>query len=134
MTQRSVERNTLYSALCVQRSVTTGADFAIVANSTAFCPGPSWGDPTPKGGDIVTNGLQSRAGRYTPWRERPELCAEAAERLGLVGVAFRQFDGLPFVAGDDAQGDHRLFCARTWTEITPAARPVGDRPEQGRLL
>ena len=80
------------------------------------------------------NGLQTRAGRYTPHRERPDLCAEAAQRLGLVNVVYRRFEGWDFVAGDDAQGEPRLYCARTWAEISPAAEPAGERLEQGRLL
>jgi hypothetical protein len=87
-----------------------------------------------RGGETMArNGsFRSRAaGRYVAHRERPELCDEAARRLGLVDVVYRRFPEGEFIAGDDAGGTHRIYCARTWTEITPAPRPVG---EQGRLL
>ncbi|RPJ40054.1 MAG: hypothetical protein EHM35_00160 [Planctomycetaceae bacterium] len=81
----------------------------------------------------MTARLQSRAGRYTPWRERPDLCDEAERRFGLSGAVYRRFQEGEFVAGD-RNGRHLLYCARTWTLIEPSPEPIGERAEQGRLL
>lgn len=80
----------------------------------------------------MTIKLQSRAGRYAPHRERPELCDRAARELGLTDVVYRRFPEGEFIAGD-RNGDHLLFCARTFAPIRPAPRPLGERTEQGRL-
>jgi hypothetical protein len=80
----------------------------------------------------VSSQLQTRAGRYTPHRERPELCDRAAQELGLTNVVYRRFPEGEFVAGD-RNGDHLLFCARTFAPIRPAPVPLGERAEQGRL-
>jgi len=82
----------------------------------------------------MTARLQSRAGRYTPWRERPDLCDEAERRFGLSETTCVKFDGVLFVAGDDRQGRLRLYHADTWTLIEPSPEPIGERAEQGRLL
>ncbi|RPJ00811.1 MAG: hypothetical protein EHM39_04300 [Chloroflexi bacterium] len=90
----------------------------------------------------MTARLQSRAGRYTLYRERPDLCDEAERRLGLSGAVYRRFAEGEFVAGDRG-GRHLLYCARTWTLITMARKPLGPRRKlrrrkrqvvQGRLL
>jgi len=79
---------------------------------------------------MTTNGsFQSRGAGVHCLEGTGRPVRRGARRLGLVDVVFL---GLPgeFIAGDDAQGEHRLYCARPGRRSACSAA-VGGASSQG---
>jgi len=62
----------------------------------------------------------------------PGAVRQGSPGAGVTNVVYRRFPEGEFVAGD-RNGDHLLFCARTFAPIRPAPVALGERAEQGRL-